>query len=105
MELQIVKLGTSSTVNTHEGALSSVSLPHETLYRGGDTSHTGCGVGLFEALSRILDFAEALGLDPLEFLGDCHLHHRNEVGARHECQESLDFVVELLARREQNLIT
>ena len=34
MEFQIVTLGTTSTVCTHEGALSSVSLPHETLYRG-----------------------------------------------------------------------
>ncbi len=105
MELQSMTLRTSSTVNTHEGTLSPVSLPHETLYRGGETSHTGCGVGLVEALPRILDFAEALGLEPFEFLRHGRLHHGNEVGTRHECREALYFVVELLARGERYFVT
>ena len=41
MELQTTTLGTSSPISALEGALSAVSLPHETLDRGGDASHTG----------------------------------------------------------------
>ena len=93
MELQPTTLGTSSTVVALVCTLTLVSLPHETLHRRGDSAHARRRVGLFEALSRFLDFAEALGLDPFEFLRDGRLDHGNEIGTGHERREPLELVV------------
>ena len=83
MELQPTTLGTSSTVRALVRTLTLVSLPHKKRFTGAEISaHSLRRVGLFEALSRFLDFTEALGLHPFEFLRHGRLDHGNEIGTR-----------------------
>ncbi len=100
MELQPSALGTSSTDAGLKRALSLIARPHETPHRSGDSAPPRRRVGIFEALSRILDFAEALGLEPFEFLCHGRFEHGSEIGTRHECFEPLELVVKLGARCE-----
>ncbi len=100
MELQPSPLGTSSIVAAFKRALSLIPRPHETPHRSGDSAHSRRRVGIFEALSGTFDFAEALGLEPFEFLRHGRFDHGSEVGTRHERREPLELVVKLGARRE-----
>ena len=81
-------------------ALSLIPRPHEALHRSGNSAHPRRRVGIFEALSRILDFAKALGLEPFEFLRHGRFEHGSEVGTRHERREPLELVVKLGLYRE-----
>ena len=84
VELESLARRAASAVRGLKRALTSVALPHEAPYRGGDTAHTGRRVGFLKTFSRVFRLAEALGFEPFELLRDGRFHNGSEVAARHE---------------------
>ncbi len=58
----------SISVATLKRTLSLIARPHETLHRSGDSAPSRRRIGVFETLSRFLDFAETLGFEPFELV-------------------------------------
>ena len=70
VELESLARRAASAVRGLKRALTSVALPHEAPYRGGDTAHTGRRVSFLKTFSRVFRLAEALGFEPFELVAE-----------------------------------
>jgi hypothetical protein len=107
VEFQIVTLGASSSFRVHEAALALVALVDRTPHGERDVPRRrSCRARLFPRSARL---PESPGLEALPQLPDCLSHDRREVAVRHlvsqEGPKSLEVVVQLLARRELDLVS